>query len=66
MLNVQDPIRCALRQLVTAKRIFAWNALELDGEDRWTVVLNDGHCPKPYSTDGVNKLIGLFWADGSR
>lgn len=61
MLNVQDPIRCALRELVRAKRIWAWNARETPGETEWTVVLNDGPALL-YSSDAVNKLVGMHWA----
>jgi hypothetical protein len=66
MLNVQDPIRNALRDLVRAKRIWAWNARETPAETEWTVVLMDGRTPKPFSTDAVNKLIAMHWAaDGT-
>jgi hypothetical protein len=60
-LNVQDPIRNALRDLVRAKTIWAWNARERpDSCTEWTVVLVDGPT-LIYSTDGVNKLIAMFW-----
>jgi hypothetical protein len=61
-LNVQDPIRNALRQLVRDKTIWAWNARECPRTDatEWTVVLVDGPT-LIYSTDGVNKLIAMYW-----
>jgi hypothetical protein len=67
MIGVEDPIRNALRELVRQKSIFAWNAMERaeDGTTQWTVVLMGGRTPKPYTTDEVNKLIGMFWEAGT-
>jgi hypothetical protein len=62
MLGVQDPIRNALRDLVREKRIWAWNAREARDGAEWTVVRMDGGVSL-YSTDGVNKLVGMFWSD---
>lgn len=62
MLVIQDPIRNALRQLVSDKVIFAWNAMEdcRTGFTEWTVVNAFGGAQN-YSTDGVNKLISMHW-----
>jgi hypothetical protein len=60
-LNVQDPIRNALRDLVRSKTIWAWNARERPNlTTEWTVVLVDGPT-LIYDTDGVNKLIAMYW-----
>jgi hypothetical protein len=66
MLNVQDPIRNALRDLVRAKRIFAWSVREAPygagwSVAEWTVVRMDGGTTI-YTTDSVNRLIGMFWS----
>lgn len=70
-MNIQDPIRNALRQLVREKRIWAWDAMTMhhEGATRWIVVLmhesgeyKPGRCPEPYSTDDVNNFIGMMWA----
>ena len=70
MLNIQDPIRNALRQLVSEKRIWAWDAIKLHhhGTTQWIVVLmhesgeyKPGRCPPPYTADEVNDLIGMLW-----
>jgi hypothetical protein len=54
-LNVQDPIRNALRDLVRSRTIWAWNARERPNQTtEWTVVLVDGPT-LIYDTDGVNK-----------
>jgi hypothetical protein len=62
VLGVQDPIRNALRELVSTRRIWAWNARPTHaGTDEWTVVTNE-HRTTLYSTDAVNKLIAMHWA----
>jgi hypothetical protein len=61
-LNVQDPIRNALRDLVRSKTIWAWNARERPNQTtEWTVTLPDGGPTTLYDTDGVNKLIAMYW-----
>ncbi len=56
-LNVQDPLRNALRGLVSAGHISGW--CEING--LWTVTLPDGPTTT-YTASGVNDLIGMFWS----
>jgi hypothetical protein len=66
ILGIQDPIRNALRDLVREKRLRGWAPIKTgDEETRWTVVLPDGTTPPPYTTEGVNDLIGMFWQEAA-
>lgn len=64
MMNLQDPIRNALRDLVRSKRVTGWCAMATSAGLRWTVSYHGDYgliTPPPFTTDEVNDLIGQLW-----